>query len=84
MVPQGEGPVSPFHIGAGTLEHLGQLFGLLRARALLHLTQLSQHPAGFKQWRAETLGQFPQRLAGMHRATLGHTLARERGHEMGV
>jgi hypothetical protein len=29
MVPQGEITVSPFHIGTGTLEHLGQFFGLL-------------------------------------------------------
>src|SRR5215467_7443843 len=52
MVPQGEVTVSPFHIGAGTLAYLGQLFGLLRELALLHLTQGSQHPAGFKQRRA--------------------------------
>jgi hypothetical protein len=40
MVPQGKVSVSPFDIGAGALEHLSQLFGLLVELALLHLTQL--------------------------------------------
>jgi hypothetical protein len=40
MVPQREIAIASFHIGAGTLEHLGQLFGLLVELALLRLTQL--------------------------------------------
>ena len=74
MVPQGEVPVASFHMGTGTLEHLGQLFGLLLELALLHLTQPGQHPTGLTQWRAQTFGQLPKRLAGMQRVTLGHPL----------
>jgi hypothetical protein len=74
MVPQREIPVSPFHIGAGTLEHLGQLFGLLVELALLPLTQLGQRPAGLKEQQAQTLGHLPKRLSCMHRATLGYAL----------
>jgi len=76
MVPQGEVAVSPFDIGTGTLEHLGQLLGLLVELALLHLTQLGQRPAGLKERRAQTRGQLPKRLTCMHRATLGHALER--------
>ena len=76
LVPQGEVAVSPFHIGTRTLEHLGQLLGLLLELALLSLTQAGQHPTGLKQRRAQTFGQLPKRLTGMHRATLGHPLKR--------
>jgi hypothetical protein len=61
-------------MGTGTLEHLGQLFGLLLELALLPLTQPGQLPTGLKQWCAQTVGQLPKRLAGMPRATLGHPL----------
>jgi hypothetical protein len=49
MVPQGEVPVAPFHIGAGALEHLGQLFGLLVELVLLRLTQLGSRPTRLQQ-----------------------------------
>jgi hypothetical protein len=83
-VPQGEGAVAPFHIGTGTLAHLGELFGLLLALALLSLMQPGQPTPGLKQRRAQTLSPLPKWLPGMHHATLGHTLERERGHERGV
>ena len=74
MIPQGEIPVSSFYISTGTLEHLGQLLGLLLELALLSLTQPGQHSTGLKQRRTQTFGQRPKRLTGMHRATLGHPL----------
>ena len=84
MVPQREVPIAPFDIGPGTLEHLGQLFGLLGEPTLLHLTQHGQHPAGLKKRRTQTFGQLPQRFPCMHRATLGHTIEIARRNEMGV
>jgi len=44
---------------------------------LLRLAQLGERPAGRKQRRAQTLGQFPKRLAGAPRTSLGHALKLE-------
>src|SRR2546430_5467086 len=77
MVPQREVAIASFHIGAGPLEHLCQLFGLLLQCALLCLAQLSQRPTGLTQRRAQTLGQLPKRLACIRRARLGPTIAIE-------
>ena len=52
--------------------------------ALLRLAQRGERPAGLKQRRAQTLGQFPKRLADAYRPRLGHALKIERGHEMGM
>lgn len=40
MIPQGEGTVSPFHIGTGALAYLRQLLGLVRELALRGRTQV--------------------------------------------
>ena len=84
MVPQREGPIAPFDIGTGTLEHFGQLLGLVGELTLLPLTQLGQHPAGLKQRRAQTFGQLPPLFTCMYCAPLGHTIARARRNAMGV
>ena len=84
MVPQREIPVAPFHIGAGTLEPLGQHFGLLLELALLRRAQLGAHPTGRTQWGAQVIGQRTKRLASAHRARVGHPLERAGGNERGV
>jgi hypothetical protein len=84
MVPQGEVAVAPFDIGTGTLEHLGQLCGLVLELALLSLTQLGQYATGLTPRRAQTCGQLAKRLASTHRAPLGHALEIACGNELRV
>ena len=74
MVPQREIPVSPFHIGAGTLEHLGEFGRLGFELALLHRAQLAQGPTGFKQRVTDALGKLTKRLTLCQRPSRGHAV----------
>jgi hypothetical protein len=50
VIPQYKVPVVPFHIGAGTLEHLRERLGLVPELVLLCRAQRPQGPTGLKQW----------------------------------
>jgi hypothetical protein len=75
IVPQRQVPVAPVDIGAGTLEHLRQRFGLLLELVLLRRAQLAQGSPRLQQRGAKALGQRTKRLASAHRASLGYTRA---------
>src|SRR5262244_2690549 len=56
VIAQGEIPVAPFHIGAGALKHFCELSRLGLQLTLLSQAQVTQYPAGRKQWSPEALG----------------------------
>jgi hypothetical protein len=48
VIPQCKVPVTPFHIGAGTLEYLGESACYCLERVLLTRAQRAQGPTGLK------------------------------------
>src|SRR5215813_166899 len=81
MVPQREVAIAPFHIGAGTLEHLRECGCVRLELLLLHQTALPERSTGRKQWGTEALGPCAKRLTLCHCPRRGHTLEVVRGNE---
>ena len=66
VIPQCKVPVTPFHIGAGTLEHPCEPGRLSLQHVLLTRAQRPERSCGRKQWSAEPLGQYVQGLSCGH------------------
>ena len=84
MAAQGEGAVSPLHIGTRALEHGRQPLGLVMAVGLGLGAQRVQNATGCTQRGAQPLGKLAKRVASADAARLGHAIERGRGDELGV
>src|SRR5262245_1260044 len=84
VVAQREVPITPFHIGAGALEHRRQRGCLRLQLVLLHRAYRLQCPTGRKQRCPEALGKLTKRLALCHGLGRGHTLKGIRRNQRGV
>jgi hypothetical protein len=66
MIPQREVPVTPCHIGAGTLEHPCEPGRRSLQHVVLTRAQRPARSCGRKQWSAEPLGPYVQGLSCGH------------------
>src|SRR5262245_47454317 len=84
VMPQCKVPITPFHIGAGTLADLGESACCCLERVLLTRAQRAQGPTGLKQWGAEALDTRAKRRSCGHCPGRGHAFTVIRGNQMGV
>ena len=84
MVPQREIPITPFHIGAGALEHLGELGRFCLSWFFPSGSTASRHPPGSNSGvRMRSASSRSGSPCG-HRPGCGHTFEVIRGNEMRV
>src|SRR4030095_13909518 len=84
MAAQGQGAVSPLHIGTRALKPGRQPLGLVMELALSLRAQRTQDATGFKQRGAEPLGELAKRCAIADASSLDHAIEIIRGNQLGV
>lgn len=84
LVAQGQGAVSPFHIGTRALAHGRQPLALVPELVLGLGTQRAQDATRLKQRGASPLGELPTRRAIADGPRLGHAIAITRGEKRGM